>query len=87
MGQTSHPVTSTPILRGIFVSLTFAKTERSGTILFRSIPHETAKPYLLAEGDLLFARSGATVGKTFKYHPSWGKAAYAGYLIRARPGR
>ena len=51
---------------------------------FRSIPHETAKPYILSEGDLLFARSGATVGKTFKYHPSWGKAAYAGYLIRAR---
>ena len=51
---------------------------------FRSIPQETAKPYLLAEGDLLFARSGATVGKTFKYHPNWGKAAYAGYLIRAR---
>ena len=51
---------------------------------FRSIPHETAKPFLLAEGDLLFARSGATVGKTFKYHPSWGEAAYAGYLIRAR---
>ena len=32
----------------------------------------------------LFARSGATVGKTFRYDPSWGIAAYAGYLIRAR---
>ena len=51
---------------------------------FRSIPPEIAEPYLLAEGDLLFARSGATVGKTFQYHPTWGKAAYAGYLIRAR---
>ena len=51
---------------------------------FRSIPLEIAKPYLLAEGDLLFARSGATVGKTFQYHPTWGRAAYAGYLIRAR---
>ena len=51
---------------------------------FRSIPPEIAEPYLLAEGDLLFARSGATVGKTFQYHPTWGRAAYAGYLIRAR---
>ena len=50
---------------------------------FRSLPQEIAKPYLLAEGDILFARSGATVGKTFKYRPGWGKAAYAGYLIRA----
>ena len=51
---------------------------------FRSIPEDIAKPYLLVGGDILFARSGATVGKTFRYHPSWGKAAYAGYLIRAR---
>ena len=50
----------------------------------RSIPQEVAEPYLLSEGDLLFARSGATVGKTFKYLHSWGKAAYAGYLVRAR---
>ena len=51
---------------------------------FRSIPEEIAKPYLLVGGDILFARSGATVGKTFQYDSSWGKAAYAGYLIRAR---
>ena len=51
---------------------------------FRSLPEDIAKPYLLVDGDILFARSGATVGKTFRYHPSWGKAAYAGYLIRAR---
>jgi len=43
-----------------------------------------AAPYLLSEGDILFARSGATVGKTFRYDPSWGVAAHAGYLIRAR---
>ena len=57
-------------------------TLRSDT--FRSIPEEVAKPYLLEKGDLLFARSGATVGKTFRYGPSWGRAAYAGYLVRAR---
>ncbi len=51
---------------------------------FKSLPEDIARPYLLDEGDLLFARSGATVGKTFRYKPSWGAAAYAGYLIRAR---
>jgi restriction endonuclease S subunit len=51
---------------------------------FKSIPEDVARPYLLKEGDLLLARSGATVGKSFYYEPSWGRAAYAGYLIRAR---
>jgi len=51
---------------------------------FRSISQDVASPYLLKEGDLLFARSGATVGKTIRYDQSWGPAAHAGYLIRAR---
>lgn len=51
---------------------------------FKSLPEDIAYPYFLREGDLLFARSGATVGKTFLYQDSWGHAAYAGYLIRAR---
>ena len=54
---------------------------------FRSLPYEVAEPYLLQEGDLLFARSGATVGKTFLYSAAWGQCCYAGYLIRARPSR
>ena len=51
---------------------------------FKSLPEDIAKPYLLRDGDLLFARSGATVGKTFYYQDSWGRAAYAGYLIRGQ---
>jgi len=51
---------------------------------FRSLPVDVAKEYLLREGDLLFARSGATAGKTFLYRRSWGACAFAGYLIRAR---
>ena len=41
--------------------------------------------YILEDGDFLFARSGATAGKTFLYKNSDGKAIYAGYLIRFRP--
>ena len=51
---------------------------------FKSIDIQIAKEYLLTENDLLFARSGATVGKTFLYQKSWGVTAFAGYLIRAR---
>lgn len=51
---------------------------------FRSLSDEVADGYLLSDGDILLARSGATVGKSFIYKPSWGVAAYAGYLIRAR---
>jgi type I restriction enzyme, S subunit len=51
---------------------------------FKSLPVEVAREFLLQTGDLLFARSGATAGKTFLYRTSWGTCAYAGYLIRAR---
>jgi len=51
---------------------------------FRSLPVDIAEPYLLQEGDILLARSGATVGKSFLYFNSYGSSAYAGYLIRAR---
>jgi type I restriction enzyme S subunit len=51
---------------------------------FKSLPPEVAEPYLLRDGDVLLARSGATVGKAFIYKPSWGVACFAGYLIRCR---
>lgn len=52
---------------------------------YRSLPPETAQPYMLADKDLLFTRSGATVGKSFMYERAWGPACFAGYLIRVRP--
>ena len=48
-----------------------------------SLSKESAKDYILEDGDILFARSGATVGKSFIYHQSYGRSAYAGYLIKA----
>ena len=38
----------------------------------------------LKEGDILFARTGATVGKTLVYRKDFGECLYAGYLIRYR---
>lgn len=43
-----------------------------------------ADRYLLKSGDILFARTGASVGKTYIYDENDGKAYYAGFLIRAR---
>ena len=51
---------------------------------FRSLTVEAAEPYLLNGGDILFARSGGTVGKTFLFGNYSGQACFAGYLIRAR---
>ena len=49
-----------------------------------SIKLEDTSPYLLEDRDILFARSGATVGKSFIYYAEYGRAAFAGYLIRAQ---
>ena len=45
---------------------------------------EEKEQELLEEGDILFARTGATVGKTLMYKEAFGKCLFAGYLIRYR---
>lgn len=40
--------------------------------------------HLLQPGDILFARTGGTVGKTYYYDGSIGNAVFAGYCIRFR---
>ena len=54
---------------------------------FQSLPEPVAAPYLLEDGDILLARSGATVGKALRYRAQWGRACFAGYLVRLRPDR
>ena len=43
-----------------------------------------AENYKLKQGDILFARTGASVGKTYIYKESDGLVYYAGFLIRGR---
>lgn len=52
---------------------------------WKSISEKEAKNYLLNEGDFLFARTGATVGKTYLYEKKDGLCAFAGYMIRFIP--
>ena len=44
----------------------------------------TASNYLLHDGEILFARTGASVGKSFIYRESDGLVYFAGFLIRAK---
>jgi len=43
-----------------------------------------AEDYKLQDGDILFARTGASVGKTYRYRGTDGLVYFAGFLIRAR---
>lgn len=45
---------------------------------------DSKKQEELEEGDILFARTGATVGKTLVYRKEFGECLFAGYLIRYR---
>ena len=59
-----------------------------GTLVESKVsPNKQEEKYLLHDGDVLFARSGATVGKTYLYSQNDGKAIYAGYLIRLIPNK
>ncbi len=48
------------------------------------IDKENISKYLLKEGDLVFARTGATVGKSFLIKGEIPEAIFASYLIRVR---
>src|SRR5262249_8947390 len=54
---------------------------------FASLPEDIARKYYVRDGDVLFARSGATVGKTFLFRNYPGVACFAGYLIKASTDR
>ena len=45
---------------------------------------EDTRQIPLIDGDMLFARTGATVGKTLLYKEQYGDCLFAGYLIRYR---
>ena len=48
------------------------------------VEYDAADSYILKKGDLLFARTGASVGKTYLYREKDGLFYFAGFLIRAK---
>ncbi len=49
-----------------------------------SVRHIKADSYYLNDGDLVFARTGASVGKSYLYNRKDGSLVFAGFLIRVR---
>ena len=65
---------------------------QNGDVLWESVPccninQDEIGTYLLQENDILFARTGGTVGKSFLVKETPYPAIYAGYLIRTRYSR
>lgn len=54
------------------------------TVPFCDIDEESIETYLLKQNDILFARTGGTVGKSYLVKEVPKDAIYAGYLIRTR---
>ncbi len=50
-----------------------------------SVRSDSSGDYVLADGDIVFARTGASVGKSYRYRPCDGPLVYAGFLIRVTP--
>ena len=50
-----------------------------------SVKASSADQYYLHEGDVVFARTGASVGKSYLYDSCDGPLVFAGFLIRVRP--
>jgi len=50
-----------------------------------AVNRNNSNQFYLEEGDIVFARTGASVGKSYLYNPLDGKLVYAGFLIRIRP--
>lgn len=50
-----------------------------------SVDNPNSLQYVLKDGDIVFARTGATVGKTYLYDSNDGRLVYAGFLIRFSP--
>ena len=55
-----------------------------GSVPFCQIEENEIPKYLLKKNDVLFARTGGTVGKSYLVREVSEEAIYAGYLIRTR---
>ena len=54
------------------------------SVPFTDFDEDKVSPYLLNDGDIVFARTGATVGKSYLINGLNHKAIYASYLIRVQ---
>ena len=67
-----------------YLQLKSTKSKSGNDWVYAHRPNaKDVESYILHEGDITFARTGATVGKTYIYNPLDGRVIYAGFLIKA----
>ncbi|MFB9124554.1 restriction endonuclease subunit S [Paraburkholderia dipogonis] len=52
-----------------------------------SVDIDATDDQYLCDGDIALARTGASVGKSYRYRPRDGRLVFAGFLIRIRPDK
>lgn len=73
-----------------YTYLRITDIDESGRIIksgLKSVEHAECENYILDEGELVFARTGASVGKSYLYNKADGVLVYAGFLIKVKPDR
>jgi len=85
--QPQYGFTTSAILEPVGPKFVRITDLQDGKIDWDSVPFckcDTPEKYTLCEDDILFARTGATTGKTYLVQQPW-PAVFASYLIRLRP--
>ncbi|MFZ4151146.1 restriction endonuclease subunit S [Streptomyces pseudogriseolus] len=79
---------SVPLAPGVATYIRITDIDESGRFSPDpkvGVDHVSAANYRLAAGELVFARTGASVGKSYLYNPRDGELVYAGFLINVAP--
>ena len=79
-----------PYSEGLPKYLRITDISEDGTYLsdkMASVDIEPTEGNYLEEGDIALARTGASVGKSYRYRKEDGRLVFAGFLIRIRPAK
>jgi len=77
-----------PFNKNLPIYLRITDISEDGKLMLKnrvSIDLDASKEQYLSEDDIVLARTGASVGKSYKYRKSDGALVFAGFLIRIRP--
>jgi type I restriction enzyme S subunit len=77
-----------PLTLGISTYIRITDIDESGRFAPHpkvGVAHTSAASYRLAPGELVFARTGASVGKSYLYNSRDGELVFAGFLINVAP--
>lgn len=87
-GQYGANAPSVPYSPNLPLYIRITDIDDNGKYIFSnrvSVNISDYKNYLLEKGDIVFARTGATTGKTYLYNENDGQFVFAGFLIKFSP--